>query len=125
MKHPGVAFGLLVFGLACSYGWYWASPDMAADVQNILAAAFIFGLLALFGLVFDSAEIWLVTALLGLLKASVIACNTWYVIAPWPVMPGAPLCSTRLDLPLWIVGLVLGMVLAAYLLWKHQGGHDG
>ena len=120
-----MALGLLVFGLVCSYGWYWASPDLAADVQNILAAVFILGLLVLFGLVFDSAEIWLVTALLGLLKASVVACNTWYVLAPWPVMPGAPLCSTRLDLPLGIVGLVLGMVLAAYLFRKHQGRHDG
>jgi len=121
-----VAFVLLVFGLACSYGWQWVPASVAADVQNVLSALMALGLLVLVAMVFASREVLQVVALLGLLKATVITCNTWYAIAPWPVMPGAPLCSTRLDFPLGIVGLVLGVVLAAYLFrHHHQGKHDG
>lgn len=118
-----VALSLLVFGLACSYAYAWASPAISADVQNIAGALMTLGLLVLAGLAFGSVEVWSVVALLSLFKVMVIGCNTWYVLDPWPVKPGQPLCSTRLNLPLGVIGLALAAALAAYLLFR--GNNDG
>lgn len=111
-----MAFVLLVFGLACCYGWQWVPASVAADVQNVLSALMALGLLVLVAMVFASREVIYVAALLGALKATVITCNTWFAIAPWPVLPGDALCSTKFNLPLGVIGLALGAALAAHLI---------
>jgi hypothetical protein len=113
MKHRNTALALLLVGMALSYGWQWAPEELMGTAWNITTSVLVILLLALLGLVLASPEIWLVAALLAVFKLVVITCDVWYAVAPWPVKPGQALCSARLNLPLGVVGLFLGVVLAA------------
>lgn len=103
---------MLLAGMFLSYAWQWVPDEMQGLVNNICAAVFALLLLLLAAMVFPSWEIRVVAGLLGVFKAMVVACDTWYIVAPWIVKPGQAMCSARFNMPLGIIGLVLGVILA-------------
>ncbi len=122
MKHPSAAFVLLVVGLLLSYSWYWFPADIQGWVQNISSALTALFLLVVIGMLFGSAEVWGVVALLSLFKATIVTCNVWWLISPWPIQPGKATCSAKFDMPLGIIGLTLGAILIAYFLVRRHHG---
>lgn len=112
MRHRGLALALLAPGLLLSYVWQWVPDSLAGYAWNISTALMVVLLLALIAIIFSSPEVLATCALLALLKLSVIVCDVWHMVAPWPVQLGEPMCSSRLNLPLGVVGLALGAILA-------------
>lgn len=71
------------------------------NASGAIAAALFLGLL---GLVFMSAEVWLVVALAAGIELQTAACSIWFLHSPYVIKPGEELCSAGLQFP---VGLVL------------------
>lgn len=113
MRHKAVALALLVAGMFLSYAWYLVPEAVAAQAWNVSQSALVIFCLGIIGLVFATPEVWAVAALLAIFKAAVIGCTVWYLVDPWPVLPGQATCSARLNMPLGFVGLALGVLLVA------------
>jgi len=115
VRHRITALVLLVAGMMSSYAYYHADPENQALVWNLSTNALCLLLLAFIAAVYASWEVVAVCAVIGGFKAAVVACSTWFYFAPWPVVPGKPLCSQRLDMPLGVVGLIIGALLVIEL----------
>lgn len=115
MKHPRLALALLLVGLVLSYGWHWVPDELVADVWNIATSALVVFLLSILAMTFHSPEVWLVVALLIVLKLMVIGCSLWYLVDPWPINPGDGMCAARLNVPVGALGLAVAALLAAYI----------
>jgi hypothetical protein len=112
-RHQKVALAVLAPGMLLSYCWYWAADADQPIAWNIVQAGLAVYLLAIIGLVFGSADVWAAAGLIAVFKLMVIGCSVWYLMAPWPIVPGQALCSARLNWPLGFVGLALGVLLTA------------
>lgn len=112
MKHPRLATAMLFFGMILSYAWQWVPDDYIGLANNICSAVFALLLLVLAAMTWRSWEIRAVVGLLAVFKIMIAACDTWYIFDPWVVKPGQAMCAARLNLPLGIIGLVLGVILA-------------
>lgn len=111
MKHPRAAMALLLIGGLLSYCWYWVPAQYGGFAWNISTSALVILLLLLVGMLLDSVEVWAVVTLLAVFKATVIGCDVWYMVDPWPVRPGQALCSAYLNMPLGVIGLSVGTML--------------
>jgi hypothetical protein len=115
MKHRATAACTLAAGMAASYAYYSAPPEHAAFVWHVTQSFFIVYLLAVLAMVHKSWEMWAVCVVLAFFRFMIIGCSTWFFLDPWPVKPGDALCSSKLDAPLGVIGLIIAGLLAVGL----------
>ena len=107
MKQILGALALLLAGLAWNNGWKWAPPEHAGRVFVASSGAFIAALLLWGALLVRSKPIGYALQVAG--------CNALYIVAPWPVRTNDELCSTRIGLPLGLLGLWMATMLAQWI----------
>jgi len=119
---------LLLAGLLHNNAHKHADAAQAGRVYVITGAAFMASLLIVVGILASrqagrgrAAGLWLVVALLVGYQLQVLGCNAWYLVAPWPLDPQAPLCSSRLHAPIGSIGLWLAAMCAQYLYLRSPG----
>ena len=95
---------------------------MQGDVWNASLGLLLLALLCLVALVHGSFEVAAVCALLGAFAALQAGCSIAYLIRPWHVPEGGETCSAALNVPLGLVGLVVGGALAGYLYGRTRDG---
>lgn len=115
MRHQATAAVLLFVGMVASYSFEWVAPELAADVWNIGSSALILFLLMIVAATYRSWEMVAVCATLAGFKVMVIGCTAWFMVDPWPTVPGQALCSQRLDMPLGVLGLIIAGLLVIEL----------
>lgn len=110
-----VALALLIAGLAHNVAFQWFDLELWGRVYKITGAALIAGLLVHFGWQYRRATVWAVVGLLLGYALMAIGCEVAYIVAPWPLDPGTPMCSHRLGLPLTLMGLGLACGIAGWI----------
>lgn len=106
------ALALLLLGVSARYTWRGA-PDWAqADVWNAHMLLLVVALLGIFAAAYrHSRAVVAVCIYLAAVFASSAACSLMWLHETWPVLPGQDQCDARLDLPLSVMGLAVGLVL--------------
>jgi hypothetical protein len=85
-------------------------PKIAGVVWNLSGSGLRLLLLLLIVVAFRSRAMTAVCALMIAGELVVSGCSIAYLYSPWPTIPGQS-CTARLDLPLGVMGAVLGLVL--------------
>lgn len=119
LKHPRIAFSILLLGVMNENAWKLVGVDIEGHVWSGTNALLRLWCLFLIGLFCSSAEVWLVIALIGGFAAQNVACTAWYLVSPWPTPPGSELCSAKLHFPVGLVGL--WAVLCVVWILNHKG----
>lgn len=112
--HRWTALILLLVGLAAAYLWQVTAFD-PAYVWNASGATYRVLLLGLVAVAYKSTPVRLVCLLLSGCDLMVAGCSIAYLIQPWQVSPDQELCSSRLNMPLGLVGAVLALGLVIYI----------
>lgn len=122
MKHVGFALALLLAGLGWNNAHKWVPDVHAGHVWSASGGAFIALLLAVLALVWGHWAVTLVCLLLIGYALQVFACNLWFVFDPWVKPAGGELCSSRLGMPLGLVGLWVASLVAQYIYTRGKHG---
>jgi len=118
MKGSRLAFVLLLAGLLHNNLYKHASAPLAGRVFVVTGHLLIALLVAVLCWVAHKQKarsVVLVCLLIAGYTLQVAGCNLWWMIEPWPVVPGGELCSDRLGLPLGLVGLAAACMVAAHI----------
>lgn len=113
---------MLVAGMLSAYSWQWVPAGAVADVWNIATHAHALWLLLLVGLFAHDREVWGVVALLAAWQVLAAAGSVWWLIDPAQVDPQDEALSTRLGLPLGMIGLAGVAYLAGAILKERPRG---
>lgn len=106
---------LLAIMAARHYAWRWVPAEHAGDASKALGAAAALGLLWIFSSGLkpgDDLARWAIL-LYAWHEGAVALCATWYIFAPWPILPGQAMCSARIGFDLGALGLLVVAVLAS------------
>lgn len=114
-----MAVALLLLIVLAGYGWQHVPIDAQADVASIGAHVVILALVVLVGV--GRRSLWPVLGLQAGFSLQSAGCSAAYLIAPWPVDPGAEQCSARLGLPLGLMGLVAALLILSHLTRRRHG----
>lgn len=104
------------------YAWQWVPAEHAGDVSKALGALAAMGLLWLlagYRNPGDDLARWAML-LYAWHEASVVLCVGWFIAAPWPILPGQAMCSSRVGFDLSALGLLLLAMLASRGMRKHK-----
>ena len=115
------AAALLCIGYVRHYAWALAEPGMRGVASKGLAAAAI--VVVLWWLVAHlrrTLPVLLVAAWITLEEAQVAACSAAYLIKPWPIEAGRPMCSALVGIDIGSATLVVVAVLACLLAWNRE-----
>ena len=115
MKHPRLAFLLLVNAVLSNNLWKRFPDDSQAYVWHASLGISGAVTLAVIGLAFGSAEVWLAVALAAGFYLQAAGCSIWFLLDPWPLKPGDELCSSGLHFPLGLVGLWASVCVVLFL----------
>ena len=100
-----LALLLLVVGMLAAYSWRYAPAGTVADVWNIATHLHVLALLVLVGGAAQSPVVWWVVGLVAVWQLLPALCSIWWLIDPWQVLPNDERCSSRLGVPLGLIGL--------------------
>ena len=112
---------LLLLLVGRHYAWALAEPGMRGVASKGLAAAAI--VVVLWWLVAHlrrTLPVLLVAAWITLEEAQVAACSAAYLIKPWPIEAGRPMCSALVGVDIGSATLVVVAVLACLLAWTRE-----
>lgn len=112
--HCRHAVALLLGGALLHYGWAFAPPEHQAQVWNICGALVRLGLLGVVLWRVRGIALW-IGAWWAAEEVLVVGCSSWYIVAPWEVLPGQAQCSALLGYDLGGVGIAVVAVLALSL----------
>jgi hypothetical protein len=122
MRHVAFALALLLAGLGWNNAWKWVDDAHAGHVWSASGGAFIALLLAVIVLVWGHWAVTLVCLLLIGFALQAFACNLWFVLEPWVKPAGGELCSSRLGVPLGLVGVWAASLVAQYVYTRGKHG---
>lgn len=106
------ALALLLLGISARYSWRAAPTWAQADVWNAHLLMLVVALLAVMAAAYMAFRaVVAVCVYLALVFAASAACSLAWLVRAWPVSPGQDQCDARLDLPLSVMGLAVGLVL--------------
>jgi hypothetical protein len=110
------ALVLLFVGLFSAYSWQAVDdPKTAGYVWSLSGSAYRILLLSLLVVAIRSTAFRLVCGLLILFDTIATACTALYLLSPWPTVLGQS-CTSRLNIPLGVIGAVSGLVLLLLIL---------
>lgn len=98
------------------YGWDAAPEHLAGVASKGLGALEALALLALVAYAFRHPAVWAVVAYGAWEHGQTAICTAAYMVDPWPVAPGEPMCSAAIGFELGSIGIA---VAAALLFWLH------
>lgn len=112
-----LAVGLLLVGAARHYGWELAPDAMVGGVhakgvlaKGLTGAATVFLLLVVAALV-RTRMVAAVCAWWCFEELQVALCSFWFLVEPWPIRPGYPMCSEAVGFDLGALGIMIVAVL--------------
>lgn len=103
---------LLLMGATRHYGWaFFDGPERALVSKACGALAIIFLLVVVWR---QAGTRWMLPILLWWAweETQVALCSLWFIVEPWHVEPGQPMCSARLGFDLGALGIVCVAVFA-------------
>ena len=110
----GTAVGLLALGVTLHYGWALVPPEHAAQVWNICGAVARAALLIAVVRRIAHPVVWTVATWWLAEEAMVAGCSAWFIVRPWPVVPGQAQCSSLLGLDIGTLGALVIMISVLY-----------
>jgi hypothetical protein len=116
-----LALFLLVIGMWSNYGWQLFGTDLELQgaVFNLGQQALLILCFVLVPVMSRSVPIMVVCGLLSLYSLTELFCTAWWLIAPWPIVPGQDQCSTRFHIPFGAIGMGAGATLVYQLAREH------
>lgn len=117
------AIAALLLLSACAHEFVWQAwpPGTQGDVRNITQWPVVASLALCVAALARDRLVTAACAAVALMSATTAACSLWWLISPWPDMPGEDQCSVRWGVPMLLVsGIAAVFVL---LLWRppHHG----
>lgn len=116
MRHLPIAAFLLLIGVARHYGWDLVPLDtLKPVVSKMLGSAAAIALLVVIFHLARTRYVLAVVCWYAFEEAQTIVCSAAYIIAPWYVAPGKPLCSSLIEYDIGAVTIVVAALLAYWL----------
>jgi hypothetical protein len=100
--------------LARHYGWGLVPPELAGVASKMLGALASLVFLALIAMAWRRKAVWLACAYGAWEYGQTAFCSAAYMVKPWPIVPGQPMCSAWVGLD---VGF-LGLMFAAFVVYR-------
>lgn len=110
MKYRGIAIALLLGCLFNTFAWQLAEPKLMGHVWSLSGSLLRLLLIGLVAVAFRSKWIALVALFMAGEELIVLGCTTAFLVNPWIPIPGES-CTARLNLPLGVLGAVLGLAI--------------
>lgn len=120
-RYVALAVALMLVIVPGAYAWQAFHPAQQGDVSSIGVHTVMMVLAVLLGIAYRSDALWLPLSLQIGYSAQYAGCSLAYLIAPWPVGPGAEQCSARLGIPLGLMGLVAALLILSHLTRRRHG----
>lgn len=115
-----LALALLLVAAARHYGWAWFPVEMRGVVSKGLGGIEVLVLLSVAWWLIRARAVRIVLALWAAHEAMVVACSAWWLVSPWPVATGQPMCSHGVGFDLGAPG-ILAVLLAALWITRESG----
>ncbi len=110
---------LLLTGLFAAYSWQMVDDTrIAGHIWTLSGSAYRLFLLSLLVVAIRLTAFRLVCGLLIVFDTVATACTALYLLNPWTTVPGQS-CTSRLNMPLGIIGAVSGLALLISIL-RHK-----
>lgn len=118
-----LALAILVVGMASAYSWQWVPFDVAGEAWNIATHLQSLWLLVVVAALARDLRVTMACALVAAWQVLPAGCSAWWLFDPWPVSPNDERCSTRLGIPLGVIGLAACAWLAGEI-YRGKGHHE-
>ena len=115
-----LALALLLVAGVRHYGWVQLDPELRGVASKGLGGIEVLALLALVWRLIPSARVRCVLAFWAVHEVMVAGCSAWWLVKPWEVPAGQPMCSYGLGLDLGAVGLVAFLIVAIFIINKKE-----
>jgi len=112
MTMRSLALGLLLVAGLRHYGWVQFPAELRGVASKGLGGVEVLALLAVVWWLIESRAVRVVIALWAAHEAMVVVCSAWWMVEPWHVPQGQPMCSHGIGFDLGAPG-ILAVLLAA------------
>ncbi len=109
-----LALCLLAVLVTRHYAWDIAPPELAGVASKMLGALESLALLAVIAYAYRHTAVWFVCCYGAWEHAQTAICSWAYLLQPWPVQPGEPMCTAATGIEIGAFGLAMA---AALLYW--------
>ena len=103
MVARNMAAAVLLSGAAHEFVWLAWPPDMQGDVRAVTQWPLIVSLAVCLSVAARNSFVSAACAAVSIMSLTTSACSLAWLVAPWPVLPGADQCSERWGLPMLLV----------------------
>lgn len=94
---------LLIAASAHEFAWQAWPPELQGDVRAVTQWPLIAALCLCVAVLAGSREVSAACLAVSIMSLTTSACSLAWLVAPWPVLPGADQCSERWGLPMLLV----------------------
>lgn len=116
-----IASILLLLAAMHEFAWQWFPAEMQGDIEVVTRWPLICALCFCVGVLSRDRNIQGACAAIATMSVTTAACSLWWLLDPWPTVPGGEQCSTKWGpLSLLLSGLVACVVIA-YWRWADHG----
>ena len=124
-SRSNLALAMLALAAVRGYSWGIVSPDMRGLASKAAGGLALLAMIWLaHSLVRPAWAVALAATVWSVGELQVVMCSVWYMVEPWAVPVGAPICSARFDLDLGAAGIVL-IAWATWYVWTRHEHADG
>lgn len=102
-----VACIVLAAVLVRHYGWGLVSPELAGVASKMLGAMASLVFLTLIASAWRSRIVWAACAYGAWEYGQTALCSAAYMVKPWPIDPGQPMCSAWVGFDVGFFGLLI------------------
>lgn len=118
-----LALAMIVIGIIRGYGWQFASPQLIGWASKGIGGLAMLSMIWIaYAFVHPSRIAAIAASVWSFYEIQVALCSFLYMYDPWPLPQNVPVCSSRVDLDLGAVGLVLIAWAVFYIKRSWQNG---
>lgn len=121
MKRRDLAAIMLAICTVRNFGWEAFPDDLKGLASKGLGGLAMCALIWIVFLMSPSRAVRLVALVWSAHELQVFICSFAFMVEPWAVLPGQPMCSARLDFDLGAIGITA----IAFLAWHISRGRNG
>jgi hypothetical protein len=110
-----LALCLLAVLVTRHYAWDLAPPELAGVTSKMLGALEALSLLGVIAYAYRHTAVWVVCCYGAWEHAQTAICSWAYIVRPWTVAPGEPMCSAATGVEIGAVGIAIAAALAYWL----------
>jgi hypothetical protein len=110
-----LALVLLLVAALRHYGWAWFPDDLRGVASKGLGGVEVLALLSVAWWLIQARAVRVVLVLWAAHEALVVTCSAWWMVSPWVVPKGQPMCSSGIGFDLGAPGILAVLLVAVWI----------